>query len=155
LLIVIWRLNKTAGSGGPLEEGVELTQYLKNGPRFAEKAARARLGKETLRAMHWQRVVLSDYDIANNKLMQLQDGFAAAHVDAGFLRGAAMFADLADDEVYYFSPRAVEIAGPLIAKYGGENCDAPRSSKVALMCGEQSRAGVPFAPELEESDSSS
>jgi hypothetical protein len=57
-----------------------------------------------------------------------------------------------NEDIYYFSPKAVEIAGTVIAYFGGEDCPAPRASEVDHMIGLTPHVGVPFSPEPKEPD---
>ena len=98
--------------------------------------------------MPWQQVTLSDDDIKHEKHRAMQDAFTKLFVAAGRPIDAGLFEDKETD-VYYFSPKAVEIAKKLIARFGGRACQAPLSSTVDTLVGHQSRAAVPFAPEPE------
>ena|SRR3989442_883659 len=104
--------------------------------------------------MLWQKVKLTSNEIINDKLNTLMHAFAQVHLSAGAPTDAAMFADRDDDNAFYFSPRAVAIAGTLISRFGGKDCPAPRSSAMHLLVGSQSRAGVPFSAEPAEQDNS-
>jgi hypothetical protein len=64
--------------------------------------------------MPWQRVTISNADILLTD--NLMDAFTKAHLDAGMPVEAVMFVDSADEGIFYFSPKAVEIAGAAIAR---------------------------------------
>ncbi len=74
--------------------------------------------------------------------------FAKIHLAAGAPTDAAIFI-ASDEDIYYCSPRAVEIAGALIQGFGGTECPAPCASEVDPMVGIDPYSGVPFSPELE------
>lgn len=103
-----------------------------------------------LTGMPWQRVVFSGDDIIGNRFNVLMDAFADLFVISGGPTEAGMFQG--PNDICYFSPKAVEIAGAIISRFGGHECSAPRSSEVDLLVGSQSRAGVPFAPEPKSPD---
>lgn len=100
--------------------------------------------------MPWKRVAFSADDILLDRQRRLMHEFTAMYIGAGVPRDAAMFED--DDNVCYFSPRAVEIAGGLIMQFGGEDCPPPLASKIGLLAGSDSYEGIVFSPEPEEDD---
>lgn len=96
--------------------------------------------------MGWKQVTLSDDDIIGEKHRAMQDDFTKAFIAAASPPDAGLFIDKETD-VYYFSPKAVQIAGTLITRFGGRDCPAPLSTAVDTLVGSRSRADVPFAPE--------
>ena len=78
----------------------------------------------------------------------MQDAFTKLFNDAGQPMDAGLYID-SETDIYYFSPKAVDIAEALLVRFGGRACPAPRSSAVDTLVGNKSRAAVPFASETE------
>jgi hypothetical protein len=79
---------------------------------------------------------------------QLQEQFTGLFIANLAPRDVAMLGGLTVTEnVCYFSPAAVQIAGPLIDRYGGVDGAAPRRSEVALLVCNHNADRVVFAPE--------
>src|SRR5262245_28702507 len=113
--------------------------------------------------MEWIKISLSRDDVAEGKLGEIQDAFAALFMSAGGPVDAAMFsrsrlvgmliadprfdpAEAADTDVdeeptradyqtLYFSPAAVQLARNLISHHGGRPCNQP--GRCALLVGHQ------------------
>jgi hypothetical protein len=98
--------------------------------------------------MVWRKVALAPAEVAAGKHVRLQDEFAAIFMALGGPRDAGMFGSLAADASdYFFSPGAVRIAGPMIDRYAGAECPAPRLSEVALLVVSNGGDFIPFSSE--------
>lgn len=86
---------------------------------------------DKLLAVGWHKITFSLNDIARGRHGALQDEFWPRLIVAGSPLDAVLFmsTDPTSND-YFFSPGAVQIAEPLIAKYSGVECSAPARSDV-------------------------
>jgi len=101
--------------------------------------------------MSWYKVTLSPTDIAEGRQVHLEDACYAVFVKAEAPKeaGVGMFS-LKDETqyVFYFSPSAAQVAMPLIDRYGGVPCEAPKRSEVGVLWSHfDGLDAVTFAPE--------
>src|SRR5262245_18585615 len=102
--------------------------------------------------MSWTKITLTQEQVANGTLGQIQDAFAVLFTAAGGPKDAAMFGrskldariagrfdenDSDDDEyqTLYFSPEASALAARLISQFRGTPCTQP--GHCALLVGVQ------------------
>jgi hypothetical protein len=98
--------------------------------------------------MGWRKVSLSIQDVASGKGIQLQVAFEAVFIGLGAPKDAGMFGGLTlGTNDYFFSPGAVNIAGPIVEGYGGIECKAPKLSELAILVARGNLSSVPFSPE--------
>lgn len=96
--------------------------------------------------MPWYKVTLTTDDVIAHEHMRLQDAFTKIFVASGGPKDAGMFCGMGvDDNGYYFSPGAANIALVLIARYKGEECPAPSRKGLCLLVCEQSMDRIPFS----------
>jgi hypothetical protein len=91
--------------------------------------------------MEWYKIVMTESETATGKHTHLQEKFNSLYVTAIGPKGAVMVAkdDInTGDWVVFFSPKAVDIAKPLIDEYLAEPCDRPERKGLALLVGQQS-----------------
>jgi hypothetical protein len=82
----------------------------------------------------WYQVALSDQDVIAGKGLELQDLFSVLFLSKGGPKDAAMFCSRSSQENnFYFTPGAVNIAKELIARYRGVECPAPLGSALSLL----------------------
>jgi hypothetical protein len=97
--------------------------------------------------MPWNKVKFAPNDVSSHRPDELRKIFDLRFSAAGSPHNAVMLVGVnAWEDVYYFSPGAVDIAGALIKHYGGAECQAPTASEVSICVGNQP-IDVPFAPE--------
>ena len=98
--------------------------------------------------MSWFKVEMSKQDVAAGKAINLQEEFTKVFDRSGAPTKAGMFNSLdVKTNEYFFSPGAVEIAKPLIERFGGRSCDAPKKSTLASIVTNCDAMVVPFAAE--------
>jgi hypothetical protein len=76
----------------------------------------------------WKMVVMTSADISARKNEVLRDAFAVLYIAAGAPVDAGMYDDgnfAGPTVTFYFSPRAVALAGALLAQYGAIDCSPP------------------------------
>jgi len=94
--------------------------------------------------MPWTRIVLSQADVAAKRAEEIQALFMvvwAAHAgdqEAGVFRKGNMF---------YFSPKATEISGPIFARFQSAECPAPLKGDVERVAASDDLSAIPFASE--------
>ena len=75
----------------------------------------------------WYEVTLTDQDIIARKGMALEDEFMAVFRLNGRPKDAALFCNRsAQQNDYYFTPKAARIAAKLISRYAGSECPTPQ-----------------------------
>jgi hypothetical protein len=95
--------------------------------------------------MKWHKVILSDADITAHKHLELQNEFTGLWFAAGGPKDAGMFTST-DSHDYFFSPGAVSMAVPILARYGSVECSAPTKSEANVSLIAPSECGeIPFA----------
>ncbi|HLJ30496.1 MAG TPA: hypothetical protein VKY85_27580 [Candidatus Angelobacter sp.] len=98
--------------------------------------------------MPWYKVTFSPADVSAGKPLTLQDEFTVLLLANGSPQYAAIFMkarsigddltatddSISDDDfsgaIIFFSPVAAQIAGGLVARYGGVECERPKRSEV-------------------------
>lgn len=70
--------------------------------------------------MQWMKVNIIESDVAATKAAALMDQFGKSYRDAGAPSGAKVYHRQIPSvgHTYYFSPRASEIAGSVLVKFG-------------------------------------
>ncbi len=85
--------------------------------------------------MSWKIVTLTNdgNGIANGS--KLQDEFVKIFIAAGAPTNATMYGNksIIEENSYWFSPGAVEIASPLLELFGAKECEAPDIQRLALL----------------------
>ncbi|HEY5177843.1 MAG TPA: hypothetical protein VII95_20000 [Terriglobales bacterium] len=99
-------------------------------------------------ATGWFNVTLSGANGAADQ-WAIQSEFSRLWLTNGSPRDAALFCallgDLPDGDSLYFSPRASEIAGELIARYSGTECPIPSASELVLLVGDAAWRSILFS----------
>ncbi len=88
----------------------------------------------------WNKVVMSDADIAQWKHMELQEEFEAIFMLSNPSKDFVMFGDRrfnGNNHNYFFSKEAMisPLVKALMVKYSGVCCDQPKQNEVSLLVG--------------------
>jgi hypothetical protein len=86
--------------------------------------------------MPWKKVTLSPADISAGRAMLLQETFSKRWMELGAPSRAVMYGNkdtIRDGHQFYFSPAAVEIAGPLLTLHEAVECPAPTQGSFVVL----------------------
>lgn len=90
--------------------------------------------------MSWHRFRIEDSAKALKVSTDLQEAFFVLLAAAGAPKDAAIFSRFESEDgstEYFFSTKAMEIAGPLAQRFNASPCEAPVHKGTALLIGDQ------------------
>jgi hypothetical protein len=93
--------------------------------------------------MPWVRIVLSQADEESGRVEQIQALFAVAWALDGGNQEAGIFRK---GNMFYLSPKAVEISGELLSRFAHAQCSAPLRESVQTFCAGDLNV-IPFSEE--------